>query len=131
MSAARTAATALLLGWGGVLLARPEAVVRAVCGGPVPPTSVVRVLGLRRLGQEALLLAAPSRTTGFVAAGTDVLHALTMLGAARIWPQYRRAALTSAAVAGISAALAGTTADRAGRPASGRLRLVASASKWS
>jgi hypothetical protein len=64
-----------------------------------------------------------------VAAGIDVLHALTMLAAARIWPQYRRAALTSAAVAGVSAALAGTTAGRAERPASGRLRLVASASE--
>jgi hypothetical protein len=129
MSAARTAATALLLGWGGILLARPEAVVRAVCGGPVPPTPVVRVLGMRRLAQEALLLAAPSRTTGFVAAGTDALHALSMLRAARIWPQYRRAALTSAAVAGVSAALAGTTAARAGRPASEHLRLVTPASE--
>jgi hypothetical protein len=126
MSRTRTAATGLLLGWGGVLLARPEAAVRAACGGPVPPTPVVRVLGLRRFAQEALLLAAPSRTVASVAAGVDVLHALTMLAAARIWPQYRRAALTSAAVAGVSAALAGTTASRAGRSAP--LRLVASPS---
>jgi hypothetical protein len=112
---ARTAASGLLLGWGAALLVRPEATARAVSGEPVPPTPVVRILGARRLGQQALLLVRPSRTIALAATATDVLHALSMLAAAAIWPEYRRPALTSAGVAAASAALAAATAAEAGR----------------
>lgn len=109
----RAGAGMLLLGWGTALLLRPEATGAAVCGpAALPPSPVLRVLGARRLVQQALLLR-PSRVVALAATGTDVLHGLSMLAAAVIWPRYRRAALTSAAVATASAALSAATAARA------------------
>jgi hypothetical protein len=68
----------------------------------------------------------PSRPVALLAAGTDVVHGVSMLVAAGIWPPYRRAALSSAAVAGIAAAHAAAIAATSGtgRPARGHLRLV-------
>lgn len=131
----RAAGGGLLLGWGGALLLRPESTARAVCGpGSVPPGAVVWLLGARCLAQQALLALVPSRRVAVASLGTDVLHALSMLVAARLWPQYRRAAVTSAGVAAVSAALSAATAaaaaqarppvSRARRPSGPRLRVA-------
>jgi hypothetical protein len=98
----RVLPAAVLGGLGAALVARPRDVVRAVCGTPVPPAWIVRVLGARQLAQELLILAVPDRRVLYGATGTDALHAVSMIAAAFVWPQYRRAALTSAAVAAVS-----------------------------
>ena len=61
-----------------------------LCGQPLPPTWLVRVLGVRQLAQELVVLAAPTRAVLLGAAATDALHAASMVGAALIWPAYRR-----------------------------------------
>ena len=103
---------AVLGGLGAALVGRPGDVVAAVCGTPVPPTWLVRVLGVRQVAQEALVLAAPTRPVLLGAAVTDALHAASMGAAALIWPEYRRAALTSGGVAAVSAATAVSAARR-------------------
>ena len=90
---------------GAAALLRPRTVAEAVSGGgAAPDPAVVRVLGGRQLlqGTAVLIRPAPLFVIGGVA--VDVLHATSMVAAAVIWPGYRRAALTSAAVAGASAA---------------------------
>jgi hypothetical protein len=102
---------AVLGGLGAAMLARPRDVVRTLCGdAPMPPVVLVRVLGARQLVQELVVLAAPSRRVLVGAAATDVMHAVSMVAAALLWPEYRRPALTSAAVATGSAGLAAAAA---------------------
>jgi len=80
-------------------------VARLVGGtGPIPETAVVRILGGRQLLQGAAVLIRPAPLFVIGGVAVDVLHATSMVAAAVIWPGYRRAALTSAAVAGASAA---------------------------
>lgn len=106
----RVGAGVLLLSWGAALLARPEQIADVVGGGTAPPAWIVRVLGARGVVQEAVVLLVPTRRVALAAAGTDVLHALSMLAAAVRWPRYRRCALASAAIAGGSALLTYATA---------------------
>src|SRR5204862_427170 len=91
----RLVRAAALGGLGVALAARPRDVVATSCGAPVPPAWLVRVLGVRQLAQELLILAAPTRSVLLGAATTDALHAASMGAAALIWPKYRRPALTS------------------------------------
>lgn len=99
-----------LAGWGLVVLAAPRWSSR-LAGGTEPPSAVVRVLGARRVLQELVLLARPSPGVVLAAAGVDVIHAGSMLAATRLWPQYRRAELTSAAVS-VGSALVTVLAGR-------------------
>lgn len=108
----RTGASAGLAVWGLALLADPATAVRtATRGGPVPPEAIVRVLGARRIVQHLLVAGTTSPAIAWVSVVTDVLHSASMVAAARIWPQYRRAELTSA---GIAAGSAVVTAFAAG-----------------
>lgn len=102
-------------GLGAALAARPRDVVAGVCGPPEPPAWLVRVLGVRQLAQELVVLAAPTRAVLLGAAATDALHAASMVGAALIWPEYRRAALTSAGVAATAATAAAGAVSAARR----------------
>jgi hypothetical protein len=103
----------VLGGVGAALLARPRDVVRAVAGGSaMPPPVIVRVLGARQLVQELVLVAKPSRLVLRGAAATDALHAASMVAAALVRPEYRRPALTSAAIAAGSAGAAVSRARR-------------------
>ena len=99
---------------GGVAArARPVRMARlAAAGGPLPPTWLVRLLGGRSVAQHGLVLLRPSRGVVLGGAAIDALHALSMVGAAAVWPQYRRPALASAGMAGASVALALATAPR-------------------
>lgn len=106
----RIGAGLLLLGWGAALLARPERIADVVGGGIAPPSWIVRVLGARGVLQETVVLLAPSRRAATAAAGADVLHALSMLAAAAIWPRYRRCELASAGIAAGSALVTVATA---------------------
>ena len=109
----RVGGSALLAGWGGLMLARPDAVAAAVAGPDTPPPEVVvRVLGARRVVQHLAVALVASRGLALLGAGVDAVHAASMVGAAALWPQYRRAALTSAAVATTAAVLTAVSAPR-------------------
>lgn len=113
----RTLASWLLFGWATALLAKPRETADAVLGGaPVPPLPVVRVLGARSAVQQLVLLARPDRDLARIAVAVDLLHAASMGAAAVLWPEYRRAELTSAGVALGSAVLSGRIAAAAYRP---------------
>jgi len=89
---------------GAAALLRPHAVAEAVSGaGSAPDAPVVRLLGGRQFMQGAAVLIRPAPALIIAALTVDVLHATSMVAAALIWPAYRRAALTSAAVAAASA----------------------------
>lgn len=108
----RTAASTGLALWGAALLVAPDPTVRRVTGGRVvPPVAVVRVLGVRRIVQQVLVSGTSAPLVAWLSVATDVLHAGSMVAAARIWPQYRRAELTSAGIAAGSAALTALTAS--------------------
>ena len=97
------------------MVARPQAVARLVSGtGSTPDAAVVRILGGRQLLQGAVVVIRPSPLLVIGSVAVDALHAASMVAAAAIWPGYRRAALTSAAVAGTSA-LTGALILRSGR----------------
>jgi hypothetical protein len=81
---------------------------------PVTPSPRARTAASLLLAAWGGALLRPSPAVVRAAAGTDVLHALSMLAAAGAWPGYRRPALTSAALAAASAlaTAAGRTARR-------------------
>jgi hypothetical protein len=108
----RTGTSAGLAVWGFALLAAPASAVLAATGPrPVPSEPIVRVLGARRIVQHVLVAGTSSPAIAWASVATDVLHSASMVAAARIWPQYRRAELTSA---GIAAGAAVVTALVAG-----------------
>lgn len=103
------------LGLSAVLLAQPPAVLRSVVGTQsVPPSWIVRVLGIRTLLQGVVEGSSPRSNVLRVGVFVDVAHAASMLAAALVWPRYRRAALASAGSAGASA-LAGALLVRGRR----------------
>jgi hypothetical protein len=111
----RTGASAGLAVWGLALLNAPASTVLAATGpGPVPPEPIIRVLGGRRVLQHVLVGSTSSSAIAWASVATDVLHSASMVAAARIWPQYRRAELTSAGIAAGSALVTALTAG-AGR----------------
>jgi hypothetical protein len=99
-------ASAVLAAWGVVLVARPEAVVRAVAPGQAsPPTWLVRLLGARLVVQHAAVFAVPRRGPVLAGAAVDVLHASSMAGVAALAPNHRRSALVSGSTSAASAAV--------------------------
>ncbi len=93
--------------YGALLLSAPGTAVAAVGGALTPPPSwIVRVLGIRQIGQGVAVLLRPAPSTVAVSASVDGLHALTMVAAAVRWPRYRRVSVASGAVAVASGMLA-------------------------
>jgi hypothetical protein len=101
---------------GLALALLPDRIARLVCAGrPEPDARVVRVLGIRLVAQQVLVLRAPTRTRVLLCALVDAVHGASMVAVAALWPTYRWAASVSAAHAG-AAGLAGVlTAPRTGR----------------
>lgn len=93
---ARAAGAAQLLIGAGIL-ARP--------GARGAPPAVARVLGVRSVGQGLAVALRADATAVRLGVASDLLHATTMVAAMAIWPKYRRAAATSAALAVASAGL--------------------------
>lgn len=91
---------------GAACLLAPARVARVV-GGPDDSHGrlFLRVLGVRHLGQAALLTARPTRRTRSLGAAVDATHALSMLGFGLLDEKVRRPAYTNAAVATGSALL--------------------------
>ena len=102
-----TRALAAAQGAGGLLLLiwPDRAVATLAPDSQRPPRWLVRLLGTRRVLQEVVTIAVPSRRVLLLGAATDALHAASMLVAAVRWPRLRRAALVSAGIAAGSAVL--------------------------
>lgn len=106
------AGTAVL---GAAMLIGPRVVAGLVSSGASSPSPViVQVLGARQLLQGVAVMARPGRRLLLGGSVVDVLHAGSMLAAARWWPRYRQPALTSAAVAAGSAVVGGLISRRWG-----------------
>lgn len=91
---------------GTLLLAQPRAVPRVVLEKRgVPPSWIVRLLGVRTGVQGAAEYLHPRVELLRLGVAVDLIHALSMIAAAGIWPRYRRAALISAGTAVTSAGL--------------------------
>jgi hypothetical protein len=100
-------ATAVRLLVGTACLARPTRVLELVGGLDRDDThtrAIVRVLGGRLLVQSVADLAIGPRTR-VPDVWIDGSHAASMVAAAFHWPEHRRSALTSAAVASAIAVL--------------------------
>ncbi len=97
-----------------LLLVQPPGVLQVIVGEHenVPPSWIVRVLGIRTLAQGVAESVRPRRGVFAVGVAVDIAHAASMLAAARMWPHYRRAALTSAGGAA-AAAVAGALLTKA------------------
>lgn len=100
-------------GWGVLLLLAPEAGLRS-CHAPISGSArvVVRLLGLRHLGEGLALITVPHPRTCRWCSAIDAVHACTMLGLAVRKPAYQRAAAVSFTVSGVLAVLEGETGER-------------------
>lgn len=94
------------IGFGGGLLTRPRQAAGLAAGaGRRPPSALVAVLGLRELAQAVALLRCPRRQMFIIGMTIDLLHGISMLLAAAVFPAYHRAAAVSAAGAFLGAGL--------------------------
>ena len=108
----------LARGWGAATVAvgiatagRPEQAADVAAGRTDgrPDPRVVRILGVRQIGQGVLVVLCPSRSVVTMAMFADASHALSMVALAVFSTRYRRAALLSAGIA-VSSAGAGLLA---------------------
>jgi hypothetical protein len=100
-------------GYGTVQLLWPEYSAEQLLGGPLEPAARtgVRMLGARQLAQAGLSLAAPMPTLLAAGAGTDAVHALSMVVLALADARWRRPAVVSGLTA-TAFALGGVLAAR-------------------
>ncbi|MFQ1002719.1 hypothetical protein [Modestobacter sp. SSW1-42] len=99
--------------WGAAMLLRPGDVTRLVCGGgPEPDAWIVRVLGARLVAQHVLTLVRPTRAVVLAGAGTDLLHAASMVVARVRWPDHARPIWVSGTTSLGSAVVGALTAGR-------------------
>lgn len=89
-----------------VLAGRPDDANRLAGQDPrdAPPTWIVRLLGLRQLGQAAFQFVKPTPAIAYTAAAVDASHAASMVWVAARSTRYRRAAVLSGGLAAASAA---------------------------
>ena len=88
------------LALGALLLIAPEAVTRVVSKRDLrPPTVIVRLLGGRIIVQGAVLASCPTDAVLSIGIVVDLVHGASMILAARAMSEYRRSALSSAALA--------------------------------
>jgi hypothetical protein len=108
---------AVRAGWAVILLARPERLLRAGGGGPVPPAAVaaVRVLGVRHLLQAGASAGPATGSVAGLGALVDMAHAGSCVGLAIVSPRWRRAALADALVEAGFAAAGWSSRSRPGR----------------
>jgi hypothetical protein len=110
---------AVRAGWGIVLLAVPERLLRAGDGGPVPAAAVVavRVLGVRHLLQAGASAVLATGSVAGLGALVDTVHAGSCVGLAAGWKRWRRAALVDVLV---EAGFAASGWSSRSRPGPGR-----------
>lgn len=90
---------------GCAFLVWPHALADRLSGGrSTPDNTIVRVLGGRQLLQGAVQVIRPAPDVVWGGIAVDLIHTASMLVLSALWPKYRRAALSSAAIATVSAA---------------------------
>lgn len=89
--------------------------------------TVVRVLGVREVGQALVCAPRPTAAVLRLGAGVDLVHAVTMLALATRSSTWRRPALASMTVAATFAAIALSDAGSSPRTAGAPLRLTTDA----
>ena len=94
------------LGWAAVLLAVPGPLYELAAGRRGTPTEVgiVRLLGLREVGQAAITVNRPTAGVLRAGAAVDALHALSMVALALGSAAHRRPALASGTLAAAASA---------------------------
>lgn len=97
---------------GAAMVAAPR-FVAGLSRGPVPPASIVRVLGARQIGQGLLTATRADATTLTLGATVDAAHLSSMIALALAHPRWWRTASASGAIAAASA-VAGLALARAG-----------------
>jgi hypothetical protein len=91
---------------GLALVAFPGAIAARTAGNETPPpTWLVRVLGVRLIGQGGWLTAEPSDRTLRWTTMTDLVHGSSMLAAVVANRSHRRSAAVAAAMAALSIAV--------------------------
>jgi hypothetical protein len=92
-------------GIAAVLAGRPDDANRLAGQDPsdAPPTWIVRLLGLRQLGQAVFQFVKPTPAVAYTAAAVDASHAASMVLVAARSHRYRRAAVLSGGLAAASA----------------------------
>lgn len=100
-------------GWGLGALVAPGAVGRVLGLAPDDGRArlLLRFLGARDLGQAVLAATAPPPALARLGVGVDVLHAASMYALAALSRDYRRPALTAAAIATAWTATTGLARD--------------------
>ena len=91
------------VGLGAAMVLAPR-FVAGLTGGAVPPTPIVRVLGVREIGQGVGTAVRADATALTLGAAVDVAHLASMVALAVISSRWRRTAIGSGAVAAVSAA---------------------------
>jgi len=113
-----TAVTGLRIGWGAALVVAPRPLLLGLARADAPAdpvaAAVLRVLGVRHIGQAVVEVLGPQPVVRYLGAAVDGLHALTAVGLAVIDPRWRRGALTDTAIAAFFAATTAVSATRAG-----------------
>ena len=111
MTATRAAVPALHAAWGGILVCVPARLIRLAGEVPSPSSRrVLRLLGVRHLGQAAVTAARPGPAALRAGGVVDILHAASCAGLALADARWRRAAVlgcsgaTALAAAGFAAA---------------------------
>jgi hypothetical protein len=96
---------ALRAGYGTLLLAVPDPVIRLYTGHRADPLAraVTRILGARHLLQGILSCGAPDDLVLALGVEVDLTHVASMLGLAVLDQRWRRAGLVDAAAAGVFA----------------------------
>jgi hypothetical protein len=109
-------------GWGLSCLVAPRAVGRVLGLDPADRWAhrLLRLLGARDLGQAALPATAPPRALLRLGSAVDALHATSMYALAALRRDYRRPALTAAAIATTWAAASLREGDGRGDADGGR-----------
>jgi hypothetical protein len=97
----RRVALAARAGWGAGCLVAPRAVGRLLGLDPADRRAhgFLRLLGARDLGQAVLPATAPPPALLRLGTAVDALHAASMYALAAVSADYRRPALTAAAIA--------------------------------
>lgn len=108
---------ALRTGYGTLLLAVPDPVIRLYTGHHADPLTraVTRVLGARHLIQGILTSGAPGTAVLALGVKIDLAHVASMLGLATL-SRRRRAGLVEAAIAGVFAVAGAVLVDRTRAP---------------
>jgi hypothetical protein len=110
------AVTGLRIGWGAALIVAPRPLLRGLARVDQPAdrvaVGVLRVLGVRHVGQAVAETLGPQPVVRYLGIAVDGLHALTAVGLAAVDRRWRRGALTDTVIAALFAATTAISTTR-------------------